>query len=64
MYYPERNSDGCHDFGHDDFPDEFYGDEQSDLSPVIMVDRGNCSFVQKVRNIEKMDLKFAIIADT
>jgi hypothetical protein len=29
-----------------------------------MVDRGTCSFVTKVRNIEKLGIKFAVIADT
>jgi hypothetical protein len=29
-----------------------------------MVDRGNCSFVTKVRNIEKFGIQLAIIADT
>lgn len=28
-----------------------------------MVDRGTCSFVQKVRNIEKRGVKLAIVAD-
>lgn len=28
-----------------------------------MVDRGNCSFVTKVRNIEALGVKLAIIAD-
>lgn len=29
-----------------------------------MVDRGTCSFVAKVRNLEKLGLKLAVIADT
>jgi len=28
-----------------------------------MVDRGNCTFVSKVRNIEKLGIKLAIIID-
>jgi hypothetical protein len=33
------------------------------MSPVIMVDRGECTFVTKVRNIENLGVKMAIIAD-
>jgi hypothetical protein len=46
-----------------DFPPEFKHDEDSDLSPIVMVDRGNCTFVTKVRNIEKIGAKMAIICD-
>ena len=38
-------------------------DEDSGLSPIVMVDRGDCTFVTKVRNIEKLGVKLAIIAD-
>lgn len=31
--------------------------------PAIMVDRGNCTFVTKVRNIEKLGVKLAVICD-
>jgi hypothetical protein len=45
------------------FPPEFKNDEHSDLTPIVMVDRGNCTFVTKVRNIEKVGAKLAIICD-
>jgi PA domain len=38
-------------------------DEKSDLTPIIMVDRGNCTFVTKVRNIEKAGVHLGIIID-
>lgn len=38
-------------------------DEASDLTPILMVDRGNCTFVTKVRNIEKAGVKMAVICD-
>ncbi len=47
----------------EDFPDEFYTEEESDLTPLIIADRGNCSFVTKVRNIERHGVKLAIIGD-
>lgn len=46
-----------------DFPPQFKQDEDSDLTPIVMVDRGNCTFVTKVRNIEKVGAKMAIICD-
>lgn len=38
-------------------------DEESDMNPIVMVDRGECAFVVKVRNIENMGVKMAIIVD-
>lgn len=65
MYYPLRNQDGCQPFLPEiDFPAEFLDDEKNELTPVVMVDRGNCTFVTKVRNIELLGVKLGIIADT
>ena len=47
----------------DDLPEEFYSEEESDLTPLIIADRGSCSFVTKVRNIERQGVKLAIIGD-
>jgi hypothetical protein len=33
------------------------------MSPIVLVDRGECTFVTKVRNIEKLGVKLAIIVD-
>lgn len=33
------------------------------MRPIILVDRGQCTFVKKVRNIENFGVKMAIIAD-
>lgn len=64
LIYPKRNTDGCRDFSGDDFFTDIFGQSSSELQPVIMVDRGTCSFVAKVRNLEKLGLKLAVIADT
>ena len=65
LYYPYSNKDGCRAFNlESDFPPEFISDERSDLPPIIMVDRGNCTFVTKTRNIERAGVHLAIIADT
>jgi hypothetical protein len=63
VHYPRKNQDGCAEFSQDDFSNDFLFDEESDLSPIVLVDRGNCTFVTKVRNIEKLGVKMAIIAD-
>ena len=57
------NTDGCRDFTNSDLVPEFWNNEDSDLTPIIMVDRGVCSFVTKVRNIEKLGIKLAVVAD-
>ena len=33
------------------------------MNPIIMVDRGDCHFVQKVRNIQNMGVHLAVIVD-
>lgn len=64
VYYPVNNRDGCQPFNAaTDFPSEFLSDERSDLTPIVMVDRGNCTFVTKVRNIEKLGVHLALISD-
>ena len=61
MYYPVSNTDGCRDFTNKDLPNDFFDTEE--LAPIILVDRGTCSFVTKVRNIEKLGVKLALVAD-
>jgi hypothetical protein len=63
LHYPSKNIYGCQGFSQSDFTDDHLFDEESDLSPIVMVERGNCTFVTKVRNIEKLGVKLAIIAD-
>lgn len=64
LYYPLSNQDGCLPFNIEaDFPREFLADEKSDLTPVILVDRGNCTFVTKARNIERAGVHLAIVGD-
>jgi hypothetical protein len=61
VYYPISNRDGCRDFTNSDFPDDFFNTDE--LAPIVLVDRGVCSFVAKVRNIEKLGVKLALVAD-
>ena len=34
-----------------------------DQSPILMIDRGNCSFAKKVRNVEDAGAKVALIVN-
>jgi hypothetical protein len=64
VFYPVMNTDGCREFVLDDMEPDFYSRLDEDMLPIVMVDRGTCSFVQKVRNIEKLsNVKLSIIAD-
>lgn len=63
LHYPVKNRNGCEEFTYSDFSNDYLFDEQDDLSPILMIDRGHCTFVTKVRNTEKLGVKLAIIAD-
>jgi hypothetical protein len=63
LHYPDTNKNGCNPFTVDDFSSDMMFDEESDMNPIVMVDRGECAFVVKVRNIENMGVKMAIIVD-
>ena len=45
------------------FTDDFTGDPDGILTPIYLVDRGHCTFVTKVRNIEKAGGSLAVIID-
>jgi len=49
LYFNASNADGCERGGS--FTDDFSGDPDGIVSPIFMVDRGNCTFATKVRNI-------------
>lgn len=63
VHYPDKNQNGCRGFREDDFSTDKLFDESDDMTPIIMVDRGECSFLTKVRNIENMGVKVALVAD-
>jgi hypothetical protein len=58
------NKDACQPFqAAVDLPLEFLIDEKTDIKPVLLVDRGSCTFVTKIRNIEKLGVHLGIVAD-
>ena len=63
VYYDLDNPDGCDPFSlrqhnkeSEDFVDRL-------TTPIVFVERGNCSFVDKVRNVESAGGSLAVIID-
>ena len=63
LHYPSTNTNGCQQFSKKDFTGDYLFDDDTDLTPIVMIERGGCTFVTKVRNVEKLGVKLAIIAD-
>ena len=59
VHTPGENRRAC-----DEFPEDFVLDRTDDISPFMIVERNECSFVQKVRNMENIGVAVAIIVDT
>lgn len=60
IYYDPNNINGCNTFGDFDFN---WQDLKSNIIPIIIVKRGDCSFVKKVRNIERAGGQAGIVID-
>lgn len=60
LWYDPENPDGCNKFS---INITGFGDPDATPSPIVLVTRGNCPFVKKVRNIEHAGGSLAIIAD-
>jgi hypothetical protein len=60
IYYNESNPNGCQ---KGNFTNDFSGDPDDIITPIFLVDRGDCSFVTKVRNVEKAGGSLAIVID-
>ena len=64
IHYPLTNQDGCQPFGTKDFNTIHLAEGASENHrPIIMVDRGNCHFVQKAQNIQRYGGQMALIID-
>jgi hypothetical protein len=60
VWYDEENESGCNDFN---IEITGAGDPDSEPSPIVLIRRGDCPFVKKVRNIEHAGGALAIIID-
>lgn len=63
LYYPDENKNGCRNFSENDFKSKVLFNESAFMNPMVMVDRGGCSFLTKVRNVEEYGAKLAIVVD-
>lgn len=57
IHYDPDDPNACKEF-----PDEIFN-RTEDVSPFFLANRGTCSFVQKVRNMENIGVAVAIIID-
>ncbi len=62
MFYFKNNSNGCGKFTNAYLDPE--GDPDNDVSPIVLVDRGGCSFVRKTRNIQELGGALALVVDS
>lgn len=60
IYHDADNADGCK---RGEFTQDFSGDPDDILTPIYLVYRGNCTFVQKTRNIANAQGALAVIID-
>jgi hypothetical protein len=64
VHYPIENQEGCSKFKPEHFDGEHLRQAAEDgHAPVIMVDRGTCKFVEKVKHIQDFGGILAIIVD-
>lgn len=61
IYYDPDNANGCNAFDEFDYSKD--PDDDKHPTPIILVDRGNCTFVKKIRNIEHAGGKMGIVID-
>lgn len=59
MYYNESNPTACDEMQHQNFT----VDADGDITPFWIAERGGCSFVKKVRNLENIGVAVVIIID-
>jgi len=59
LYFNESNPNACEDLPHQNFT----VDADGDITPFWIAERGGCSFVKKVRNLENIGVAVVIIVD-
>jgi len=60
LWMEENNLNGCQEF-EKDFDGQF--DPDTDPSPIVVVQRGGCSFVTKIWNAEHAQARLVLIID-
>ena len=59
----QMHFDEEHKFACEEFSDDVSLVRSDDVSPIMLANRGECSFVQKVRNMENIGVAVAIVID-
>ena len=60
LHYLEDDAYGCQEYD----TEKVVLNRTDDLTPFMIAERGECSFVQKVRNMENIGVSVAIIVDS
>jgi len=60
IHFDSRNELGCSEYSTDDKTEL---ERSSDITPFFFAKRGECSFVQKVRNMENIGVAVGIVID-
>lgn len=60
IHYDKTNEDGCDPFS---LADAAELERSADITPFYIAQRGECSFVQKVRNMENIGVAVGIVID-
>ncbi len=59
MFYFPNNSNACQRFENVTLDRE--GDPDQNFSPIILIERGSCSFVRKARNVQEVGGALALV---
>jgi len=60
IHFDESNALGCDEYSLDDKAEL---ERSADITPFYVAKRGQCSFVQKVRNMENIGVAVGIVID-
>ena len=64
LHYSQQNADGCQKYKNEWKPVKDSGDNAQNHQYIFMVERGNCTFVTKARNIAAAGGAVALVMDT
>lgn len=64
LHYGQENRQGCKPFSNEtDFKVDPPFDEESDQTPIVLLEHGGCSMIEKVWNAQMFGFNAAIIID-
>ena len=63
LHYPSKNQNACENFTQEALFESYIQDDRVDTFPILLVDDGGCSRIQKAMNAETIGFKAVIIID-